>query len=85
MPPHALTNFEKRRYFQNEPRFNRVYSKNLPKKIKNGAYAISLDEYADVGTHWIALFCKNNEIAYFDSFGVEHIPKEIENLLDIKT
>ena len=28
------------------------------KKIKDGAYIINLDEYADVGTHWIALFCK---------------------------
>ena len=32
-----------------------------------------------VGTHWIALYCKNDEIAYFHSFGVAHIPKEIEN------
>ena len=48
---------------------------NLPKKIKDGAYVINLDEYADVGTHWIALFCNKNEIAYFDSFGVEHVPK----------
>ena len=36
----------------------------------NGAYVINLDEYADVGTHWIALFCNRNEIVYFDSFGV---------------
>ena len=41
------------------------------------AYVINLDEYADTGTHSIALFCKKNEIIYFDSFGVEHIPKEI--------
>ena len=48
---------------------------NLPKKIKYGAYVINLDEYADVSTHWIALFCNRNEIVYFDSFGVEHIPE----------
>ena len=47
------------------------------KKIKNGACVINLDEYADVGTHWIALYVKNNEVIYFDSFGVEHVPKEI--------
>ena len=35
---------------------------NLPKKIKDGAYLINLDEYADIGTHWVALFCKKNEI-----------------------
>ena len=34
--------------------------------------------YADVGTHWIALFCNRNEIVYFDSFGVKHIPEEIK-------
>ena len=73
MPPHPLTNFEIHKYYQNEPRFNGVYSRNnLPKKIKNGPYVINLDEYADVGTHWIALFCSKSEIVYFDSFGVEH-------------
>ena len=45
-----------------------------PKKIKNDAYVINLDEYVDVGTHWIALFCRN-EIVYFDSFGVDHVPE----------
>ena len=50
---------------------------NLPKKIKDGAYIINLDEYADVGTHWIALFRNKNKIIYFNNFGVEHIPKQI--------
>ena len=45
----------------------------IPKK--DGAYVINLDEYAGVGTDWIALFCNGNEIVYFDSFGVEHSPK----------
>ena len=44
------------------------------KKIKDGAYVTNLDEYADVGTHRIALFCSRSEIVYFDSFGVEHVP-----------
>ena len=60
----------------------------MPKIIKNGAYVINLDEYADVGTHWIALYAKNNEVIYFDSFGVEHVPKEIKRFIghkDIKT
>ena len=62
-----------------EPRFNGVYSRdNLPKIIKKGAYVINLDEYENAGTHWIALFVKTNEVIYFDSFGIEHIPKEIE-------
>ena len=76
--PHPLTNFEIQKYYENEPRFNGVFSRNnLPKKIKDGAYIINLDEYNDVGTYWIALFCNKNEVVYFDSFGVEHIPKEI--------
>ena len=39
----------------------------------------NLHEYADIGTHWIALYVKNNKVIYFDSFGVEHVPKEIKN------
>ena len=46
-------------------------------KKKNGAYAINLDEYSDIGTQWIGLYALNNNVTYFDSFGVEHIPKEI--------
>ena len=86
MPPHPLTNFEIQNYYQNEPRFNGVFSRdNLPKKIKDGAYVINLDEYADVGTHWIALFCNRNEIVYFDSFAVEHVPEEINKFVENKT
>ena len=78
LPPHPLTNFEVQEYYQNEPRFNRVFSRdNLPNNIKNGAYVINLDEYHDIGTHWVALYVNNKTIIYFDSFGVEHIPKEI--------
>ena len=56
----------------------------MPKKIKDGAYIINLDEYADVGTHWIALFCNRSEIVYFDSFGVEHVPEEIKEFVGNK-
>ena len=88
-PPHPLTNFEITDYYENEPRFNGVYSRdNLPKTIKDGAYAINLDEYADVGTHWVASYVKNNEVIYFDSFDVEHVSKEIKRFIghkDIKT
>ena len=78
MTPHPLTDFEIQKYYQNEPRFNGVYSRdNLP-KIKDGAYVINLDEYSDIGTHWVALYVQNNNVTYFDSFGVEHIPKEIK-------
>ena len=82
MLPHPLSNFEIQEYYQNEPRFDGAYSRNnLPKKIKDGGYVINLDEYADVGTHWVALFCKRIEIVYFDSFGVEHVPEEIKEFI----
>ena len=76
--PHPLKNFEMQEYYQNEPRFNGVFSRdNLPNTIKNGAYVINLDEYHDIGTHWVALYVTNKTIIYFDSFRVEHIPREI--------
>ena len=85
MSPHPLTNLEMQGYYQNEPRFNGVSSRDkLPQKIKDGAYVINLDEYGDVGTHWIALFCNRSEIAYFDSFGVEHVPEEIKEFVGNK-
>ena len=85
MLSHPLTSFEAQKYSQNEPRFNGVYSRNnLPKRRKDGAYVINLDEYADVGTHWIALFCNRKEIVYFDSFGVEHVPEEIKEFIGNK-
>ena len=48
--------------------------------MKDGAYVINFDEYSGVGTHWIALFCNRNEIVYFYSFGVEHVPEKIKKL-----
>ena len=80
--PHPLTNFEIQEYYQNEPRFNGVFSRdNLPNTIKNGASVINLDEYYDIGTHWVALYVNNKIVTYFDSFGIEHNPKEIMKLI----
>ena len=63
MPPHPLTNFEIQKYYKNEPRFNGVFLEIIYlKKIKDGAYIINLDEYSNVGTHWIALFCKKMKL-----------------------
>ena len=85
MPSNPLTNFDIQKYYQNKPRFNGVYSQhNLPKTIKDGTYVINLNEYADVGTHWSAWYCKNIEIICFDSFAVEHVPKEIEKFIGHK-
>ena len=82
MTPHPLTNFEIQAYYQNEPRFIGVYSRdNLPNKIKDGAYVINVDEYSDIGTHWIALYLNNKTVTYFDSFGVEHRLKEVKKFI----
>ena len=69
MLPHPLTNFDVQKYYKNELRFNGDSSTNnllksnfteynFIKKIKDEAYIINLDEYENVGTHWIDLFCK---------------------------
>ena len=91
MPPHPLTNSEIQNYCKNEPRFNGIYSRdNLTKTIKNRAYVINVNEYVDIGKHWIALYAstelhsKNNEVIYFDSFG-KYIPKEIKKFIGQKT
>ena len=75
MPPHRLTNFEIQKYYQNEPKFNGFYSKNNLSKINDGTYTINADEYESIGIHWIALYVNAENLTYFDSFEVEHIPK----------
>ena len=83
MPPNPLTNFDIQKYYKNEPRFDGVYSRENLAKIKNGAQIINLDEYSDIGTHWVALYVQNNNnVIYFDYFGVEHIPKEIRAFIN---
>ena len=88
MTPHPLTNFEIKKYYQSGPKFNGVYSRNNLSKIKDGAYIINLYEYESIGTHWIALYVNAENLAYFDSFGVENIPNKIRKFIgdeDIKT
>ena len=73
--------FEIQKQYQNEPRFKGAHSiDNLPEpsstEIKDGAY--------DIGTHWVALYVQNNDVTYFHSFGVEHIPKEIKTFIGNK-
>ena len=84
MSPHPLTNFEIQKYYQNEPRFNGVYSRDNLTEIKDVAYVINLDEYSDIGIHWVGLYIHNNDLTYFNSFGVEHIPKERKTFINNK-
>ena len=70
-----LTNFEIQKHYQNKTRFNGAYSRNNLNKIKDGEYVIHLDEYKSIGTNWIALHVND------DSFGGEHILKEIKRFI----
>ena len=77
MLSHPLTNLEIQKYYGNKPKFNSVCSRNNIPKIRDEAYIINLNGYESIGTHWIALYVNHNNVTYFDSFGVEHILKEI--------
>ena len=77
MSSHPLTNFETQKNYQKEPRFNGVYSRNRLHKIKDRTYLVNLDEYKLIGTRWVTLYMNSDNVTYFDSFGVDHIPKEI--------
>ena len=81
MSPHPLTNFEKQKCYQNKPKFNGSYSRNNLPKIKDGGYLVNLGDYESIGTHWIALYVNAENVTYFDSFGVEHISKEIRKFI----
>ena len=74
---HPLTNFEIQKYYENETKFNGVDPRNDVPKIKDGAYIINLYEYESIRTYWIALYFNDNNVTFFDSFGIEHIQKEI--------
>ena len=84
MPLHSLSYFKIQKYYQNEPTFNGVFSRNNVLKIKDGAYVINLDEFKSIGAHWIALPVNGNNIIYFDSLAVEHIPKQIKKFIGNK-
>ena len=54
-------------------------------KLKKGVYVINLDEYETTSTHWVSLFVKPKYMVYFDSFRIEHIPKEINKFINNDT
>ena len=49
-----------------------------------GAYIINLDKFESIRTHWIALDVNAENVTYFDSFGVEYIPKKIRKFIGNK-
>ena len=79
---------EYKNIIKNKPRFNggllmMGFRNNLP-TIQDRVYMINLDEHKSVGTHWIALYISDNNVNYFDSFGVEHIPQVIKKFIGNK-
>ena len=84
MLPHALTNFEIQKYYQNELKRNDVYSINNLPKIKDNTYVINLDEYESIGSHRIASYMNHYNVTCLDSFRVKYIPKEIKTFIDNK-
>ena len=83
-PFHPLAKFEIQEYFKDEKIFNGVYSRNNFSKLKKGSYVINLDHSKNTGTHWVLIFVKEDEVIYFDGFGVEYIPKEIMEIIKNK-
>ena len=71
-------------YYQKESKFNGAYSRNNLRAIKDEAHVISLDGYKLIRTHWVALYVNDNNVTYFDSFGVDHIPKQIRKFIGNK-
>ena len=65
-----LNHFEIRKYYQNNPKINGVYTRNNLPEIKYGTYLITPDDYKSIGIHWIVLYVKGDNVTYFDSFGV---------------
>ena len=84
MPLYLVINFSIQKQYQNEPNFNGVYSRNNLANIKDRTFVINLDEFKSMRTHWIALYMNGNNMIHFDSFEVEHIPKEIKEFIGNK-
>ena len=84
MPLLSLINFEMQKCYQNEPKFHGVYPRNNLTKTKDETHVINLYEFKSIGTHLTAVYVNGNNIVYFDSFGVEYIPKEIKTFIESK-
>ena len=79
MQPHPMTNFELKKYYQNKPKFNGVFSRNSLPKIKYEVYIINLDEYKSIGIQRMALYKNRYNVTEIDCFGIEYIPKKLKN------
>ena len=82
---HSLSNIEITKYFNYQPRFNGVFSRNNLSRIKDGVYVINIDDEKSKGTHWVSLIIDWNTAVCFDSFGIEYIPEEVLNKIKGKS
>ena len=69
---------------KNEPKFNGIYLGNNLPKIKDGTHVIISDEYKSIVTHWKTLYLNAENVTYFNSFGVEHVLKEVKKFIGNK-
>ena len=77
--PNSLTNLEIQKHYQNEPKFNGVYSRNNLPKLNDVEYVINLGELKSIGTYWKTLYVNGKNIIYFDSYGVGLLEKKLKN------
>ena len=84
VPLHLLNNMEITNYFNDEPTFNGVFSRNNLPRTKDGAYVINLDDKNSNGIHWVSLFIDRNTTGFFDSFGIQYIPQGVLNKIKDK-
>ena len=81
MSLHPLTNFEIPKYCQNKPNFNLFFQEIIYLKKGLDLCNVINDGYKSIGTNWIALYVNAEIVTYLDSFGVEHILKEIKKFI----
>ena len=61
------------------------FSRNNLPRIKDGVYAVNLDDKKSKETDWVSLFIDRNKAAYFNYFGIEYIPQEVLNKIRDKS
>ena len=78
---HPSTNFKIQKYYQHKPEQTGICNINSSPKIKDETHIVNLGEYKSVRAYWIALYVNGSNLTYFDSFGIENIPKELTEKL----
>ena len=75
---YPLSNIFINNLLKDEESYLNTFSKDeIPLIENNKSLTFNLQNSNQSGSHWIALFRKNNNIFIFDSFGIDHTPKNI--------